>query len=358
MARRWPDLLWTAVVIAAAFLLSALILWAFGYPPLASLWQLVRGSVMGWDALAQTLIRSTPLLLTGLAVALAFRCGAFNIGAEGQYILGALGAGWVVVSIQGARPTWFYGQAVVLPLALLASALAGGAWGGLAGVLRVKRNVPEVISTIMLNFVAIALATYALRGPLQESARHYAQSDAFAREVCLVVLSRVTGFHAGFFLALAAAVAVFVLVQRTTLGFRLRATGHNPRAALHAGMRPGAAFATSMCVSGALAGLAGAVQVLGVDYRLFEPLHAGYGYTAIAVALLARLNALAVIASALFFGALAAGSVEMQREAQTPYALVNVVQGLIILLAVAGGVVRPSFAGRGRRDQPAPGEAA
>lgn len=346
-----------AIVIAAAFLLCGVVLWLCGLPPFRSLWALIEGSVLGWRSVATTLMDATPLLLTGLAVALAFRCGAFNIGAEGQFLMGALASTVVLVSLQGTDPTWAYGQLLVLPLALAAGVLGGAAWGMVPGILRVRSNVPEVISTIMLNFVALYLLSWAVDAPLKESEGGLPQSAPFADEVSLLVLHSRTNFHVGIFLALVAAVIVYIFLERTTWGFRMKATGLNPTAALHAGMRPSRMFVLSMTLSGGLAGLAGVVQVAGSYGRLYDTIGSGYGYTAIAVALLARLHPLAVILSALFFGALAAGSGEMQLDVGVPKSTVELIQGLIVLFAVTGGVISLHFAGRRRRG-PAPGEAA
>lgn len=350
----------TLALIAAVFVAVGIVLAACGYPPVVSLIALIEGSLVGWPNLVRTFLRACPLLLTGLAVALAFRCGAFNIGAEGQYVLGALGLTWVATRLQGSEPSWFFGQGIVLPLALLAAMLIGALWGAIPGLLKVRSGVPEVISTIMMNFIAIYFVSYAVHGPLREASGNYPQSDPLADTVMLLNLDPRTRFHAGVFLALIAALLIYVLVFRTTWGFRMRATGFNPQAALHAGMRPGRMFVLAMALSGALAGLAGAIQVAGVDRRLFETVGVGYGYTAIAVALIARLHPLGVIPAALFFGALMSGAEKMQWTTGVPRATVDIVQGLIILLAVVTGIVSLSFAGKSSRQETgaaAPGEA-
>lgn len=287
------------------------------------------GSVAGWTA---TLRETAPLLVTGLAVALAFRGGAWNIGAEGQLLAGALCATIV------ATRTWVDAPALVLvPAVALAGAFGGACFGALAGILRAARGVSEVISTILLNFVATGLVALAIHGPLQEAARAYPKSDPFPAAALLPSFGRV---HAGLLAALLLACLLHALVLRTPFGFRLRAVGLAPNAARFAGISPGRITVTTLALSGALAGLAGAFEVAGVTGQLYEGISAGTGYTAIAVALLARLQPLWVIPSALFFGALEAGAAAMQREAGVPAVATQVVQGVVILLAAGLSIRR------------------
>jgi len=281
------------------------------------------GSVAAWSA---TLREATPLLITGLAVALAFRGGVWNIGAEGQLLAGALCATWVATRGAPEAPAF-----VLLPSLALAGACGGALFGAAAGLLRAARGVSEVISTILLNFVASAGVALAVQGPLQEAARAYPKSDPFPEAALLPALGRV---HAGLLVALVLAVVLHEVVWRTPFGFRLRAVGLAPRAARFAGISPERVAAITLALSGALAGLAGAFEVSGVTGQLYEGLSAGAGYTAIAVALLARLKPLWVVPSALLFGALEAGAAAMQREAGVPAVVTQIVQGVVILLAV------------------------
>jgi len=287
------------------------------------------GSVAGWTA---TLRETAPLLVTGLAVALAFRGGSWNIGAEGQLLAGALCATAVATRLLVDAPALW-----LLPAVALAGALGGALFGALAGVLRATRGVSEVISTILLNFVASSLVALAVHGPLQEAARAYPKSDPFPAAALLPSFGRV---HAGLLAALLLAVLFHFLVSRTPFGFRLRAVGLAPTAARFAGISPERIAVTTLALSGALAGLAGAFEVAGVTGQLYEGLSAGTGYTAIAVALLARLQPIWVIPSALFFGALEAGAAAMQREAGVPAVVTQVVQGVVILLAVGVSIRR------------------
>ena len=285
------------------------------------------GAVGDRYALADTALKTCPLLLTGLAVAIAFRAGVWNIGAEGQLLVGALAA-TAAGSAAAALPTPF--PAVV---ALGAGMVAGAAWGGLAALLRVTRNVSEVIGTIMLNFVALRLVGWAVQGPLMEQAARYPQSDPLPAAALLPIL--VGRVHAGTLLAGLAAMAVWVVLFRTAVGFRWRAVGANPRAAAVQGFDPNRAIVSVMLASGALAGAAGAIEVLGVTGRLYGQFSAGHGYTAIAVALLARLHPGGVVVAALLFGALAAGAGAMQRVAGVPAVFVSIVQAVTVFAVLA-----------------------
>ncbi len=282
------------------------------------------------DLLLATLVRATPLLITGLAVLLAFRAGIWNIGAEGQFYAGAIAATWV-----GTR----WGLTSPIAAALLvtvAAGLAGAAWAAIPAWLRSGYGVLEVITTLMLNFIAEYLVGFLVQGPLQEAGRTYPQSDPIAGAARLAPLISGTRLTVAFPLGVLLAVAAWVYLMRTRPGFALRAAGANPVAARVSG-RINVARVTAMALlaSGALAGLAGAAEVCGVTFALYERLSPGYGYSAIAVALLARLNPLAVIPTALFFGFLEAGASALQRSAGIPSVTVYAVEGLVILVVVA-----------------------
>ena len=313
----------TLIAVAAAILLLALFGAAFGHSPLTLLSILVSGSVGSAFAMQGTLLKTVPLLLTGLSVGLAFRGGVWNIGAEGQFIVGAIAG--LLASRWGAVP------------ALLASMLAGAAWASIATAMRLWRGAPEVLTTILLNFIALHLLGWSVNGPLRESIAQYPQSDRAGAE-----LTTVGSLHSGLFIALAASVAVWFLLYRTAEGLRIRATGFNPFASKWAGINVNAQIARAMALSGALAGLAGGIELLGVTHRLFERFAAGYGYSGIAVALLAQLHPLATIASAAFFGALVTGAGELQRSANISSAVATLGQAVVILVLIGFERVRPS----------------
>ncbi len=314
-----------------ALLVLAALLWLSGYPVSDALTALWQGAFGSWSVLASgTLVRATPLLFAGLAVAVAFRAGILNIGAEGQLLMGAAAATAVALAVPHA--SGFTG----LLLALIAGVIAGGFWASIAALLKLRFGVLEVISTIMLNVIALNITGILVRGALQEPTHTFPQSaliDQAQRLPKLIVGSRL---HAGVALAVMAALGLAWFLRSTASGFRLRMTGANASAAASAG-RIDVVRVTLMAfvASGALAGLGGAVEVTGVTYALYENLSPGYGFTAIAVALLARLDPVKAIGSALTFGALEAGASAMQRDAQVPAGMVGVVEACMILVLVA-----------------------
>ncbi len=321
-------LLPAALAVAVALGLAAIVAAVGGHAPGRAVGALVSGSLGSAENVADVLVRATPLVLTGAAVMLAFRSGIFNIGAEGQFLAGALAAGVV-----GTKTGPFPGQALV---ALLSGVLAGAAWASLPALLRIRRGVSEVITTILLNFVALYLVSFAVNGPLQEQSRTYPQSDALASTADLWRLAPSIDdrLHVGVLLALLVAIAAGALLSRTSLGLRLRSAGLNADAARLAGFPVVRDLALAFALSGAIAGLGGAVELCGVTHRLYEKLSPGYGYTAIAVALLGGLRVPGMVAGALFFAALGAGASSMERTVGVSAVLAVAVQGAT-LLAVA-----------------------
>jgi simple sugar transport system permease protein len=313
----------------------ALLLLVGGYDVPRALEALWTGSVGSWYSLTSaTLVRATPLMLTGCAIAVAFRAGVWNIGAEGQLLAGGVGATTIALTMPGAG-------ALAVLLALLVGAAAGAAWAGIAALLRERFGVLEVISTIMLNFVALYAVSFLVRGPLQEPTHAYPQSANIADAVHLARLPGAGRLHVGLLIALVLVLAAGWAMRQTAAGFRLMAVGESPGAAASAGLIDvrrvtSLAFVTS----GALAGLAGAIEVLGVTFALYEDLSPGYGYTAIAVALLAGLDPWRVVLTALLFAALEAGAGAMQRDAGVPSTLVSVIEALLILGVVATQAIR------------------
>lgn len=295
---------------------------------LSAFWDGAFGSPYAfWSA---TLVRATPLLLVGLAVALAFRAGILNIGAEGQLILGAIAAAAVALHLPML-------PGPLLVVAMIAAGTVGGAaWAGIAALLRRRFGVLEVISTIMLNFVAMALVSWMVRGPLQEPTRVYPMSPTIAEAARWPFLIPGQRLHLGIVLGVVSAAALWFVLARTAVGFRIRAIGAGARAARSAGgVETERVAARVFLASGALAGLAGASEVGGVTWALYEGISPGHGYTAIAVALLARLDPRWVVLSALFFGALEAGGASMQRNAGVPAVAVQIVTATVLLSVLA-----------------------
>ena len=276
-----------------------------------------------------TLVRAVPLIVIGVGVSLAFRAGVFNIGGEGQLALGAIAA-----SIVGLFLPTLSVMSVLAALAL--ASMAGAAWAGVAALLRYRFGVLEVISTLMLNFVAANLVSYLVRGPLQEPSRIYPQSELVAEGARLPRLWMGTRLHLGIVIAVAVAVAAWLFLTRTAAGFKLRAAGASPTAALVTGrVKAGRVAALALVASGALAGLAGGMEVAGVTYALYENISPGYGFSAIAVAMLARLHPLRVIAAALMFAVLETGALGMQRDAGVPAVVASALEALAILAVIA-----------------------
>lgn len=322
-------LILTAAVAAVALRLG-------GYDAFRAAGALASGAVGSSDVfLSVTLVRAVPLILSGLAVALAFRAGVWNIGAEGQLYAGAVAAAWV--GLAGARL-----PAIVLaPAVLLAAACAGAAWAAVPALMKLRLGVGEVITTLLMNFVGINLAAYVVHGPFQESRGVFPQTDPIAEAARLPLLVPGTRLHVGFVLALALAALLWVGLRFTRFGFAVRAVGASPGAARVAGrMDPKRVALVSFLASGAIAGLAGGVQVAGVTFALYEGLSPGWGYTAIAVALLAGLEPVGVVLAGVLFGALEGGGGAMQRAAGIPSAWVNGMVALVILSVLAVGQLR------------------
>ncbi len=303
---------------------------------------LFTGSLGSIPALSETLTAATPLTLAGLGIALGFRAGLFNIGAEGQLLIGGMAAVIVGFSLSGLPAL------IHLPLALLVGALFGALWASIAGWLRAATGAHEVITTIMLNLIAFRLVDYLLRSPwVQRPGRADPISESVLRSAelpkLLLWLDPNLRLHAGIILMLVAVALIYWLLFRTTLGFEFRSAGANPDAARYAGMRSGFLIVAVMAIAGALAGLAGANQVLGVLGRATPGFSAGIGFDAIAVALLGRGHPLGVLLAGLLFGALEAGGRQMQVSAGVSIDLISIIQALIIVFIAAPLLMRTVF---------------
>lgn len=333
--KRWLTRLLPLTALLAGLLVLVLGLWATGYDPLLALGALWRGAFGSADAiLSATLPRAIPLIITGLAVGFAFRAGALNIGAEGQFYAGAIMATWCGMMVAD------WPRLLAVPAVLAAAVVGGVLWIALPILLRVRFGVLEVISTLLLNFVAEALVSWMVTGPLQEARGAYPQSDPIPLVARLPQLAG-TRLHLGLLLALLLAVILWAFGKKTLAGFQLRAVGANPLAARTiGGISSGRMLALALGASGAMAGLAGGVEISGSSFALFQNLSPGYGFTAIAVALLARLNPLATIGTGILFGAISAGSAAMQREAGVPAVVGSVVEATVILVVLVAEAIR------------------
>lgn len=284
--------------------------------------------------ITESLVASTPYILAGLAVALGFRCGLFNIGAEGQFFIGALCSAWVGYTFTGLP--WF----IHLPLALLAGALGGAFWGAIPGYLKATTGAHEVVNTIMMNWISFRLSDWLLTGPMKAPGYRPITPQIEATAALPRLFPAPLRVHAGFFLALAVAALVYWLLFKTTIGFEIRAVGANPDAARYAGINITWNFVLAMILSGALAGLAGASQVLGTDHWVGQGFSAGYGFDAIALALLGKSHPLGVVLAALLFGTLRSGATRMQSLAGIPIDIISIIQGLVIIFVAAPAIIR------------------
>ncbi|HRF60971.1 MAG TPA: ABC transporter permease [Fimbriimonadaceae bacterium] len=297
----------------------------FGLPVGESLRLIVDGAFGSEAGLSRTLVRMTPLLVTGLGMVIAWRAGMYNIGGEGQFVVGGLG-GALVFHLAPALPPALLNLAI-----LIATILGGAAYAGIAGWLEVKRGVPVVISTILLNFIALQLLDWAVSGPLQESKRQLPLTQALPNEAMLQRFSRQTDLHSGAILAVLVALGVFGYLFWTRSGFRLRLTGANPRAARASGHSPDAIRMRAMLLSGALCGLAGGIEYTGISGQLGMGFSQNWGFLAIPVALLGGLHPIGVIGSSLYFGALFAGTENLARFTKAGSTIVYVIQAVAVL---------------------------
>ena len=322
------------LAVIGALAIGALLLWMLGANPWQAYGVLVRGALGNLSGIAQTLTKATPLLLVGLGICIAFRGGVINIGGEGQIIVGALAASAVALALP-TRPGY-----LLLPLTLIGGTIAGGLWGGVPGILKARLNVNEILSTVMMNQIALQLMNFLLRGPMLDpeqvaAGTNIPQSAALPESVWLTRLIPRTLLHSGLILALVLAVLVYLLLWRTTIGYRIRAVGRNRNASRYAGIPVQRYLALSMILSGAFAGLAGAVEVTGVHHRMLEGLSGGYGFSGIVAALFGKLHPLGAIPASFLFGSLLVGADRMQRAIQVPNAMIIALQGLVVLFVVA-----------------------
>lgn len=322
----------SAAAVVLALLLGALLLAAAGYDVRDAYYNLYDGAFGSVYSIADTLLNSIPLIFAGLAIAFAFRGGLFNIGAEGQLYVGALATAVTALALAD------WPAAPLITAALLAGALAGGLWGLLPGLLKAKTGAHEVITTIMFNYVATLLTTYLVKayfkapGPVDQTAL----IPQHARLPELIVGTRLTW---AIIIAIVLVAIVDWLLKRTSLGFDFVLVGANAAAAIYAGVPVASRTVLTMALSGAIAGLAGSTIVLGVLYRFITHFSPGYGFTAVAVALVARSRPWGIVPAAVLFGALQAGGMTMQLFARIPADLMTAVQGLVILFVASPGLL-------------------
>lgn len=337
------DALLPVIATLAALAVGAVMLLILKVNPIeayAALWDGAFGSA---NAFAETLVKATPLLLVALGICISFRGDVINIGGEGQMIIGAILATWVGLNVTGL-PGW-----LTITLSMLAGFAGGAVWGGIPGALKAYFRVNEILSTVMMNAIAVQLMNFLLRGPMidPEQAKLASQIPQTARLDELFRLPRLapTRLHLGALIAVILAILVYILLWRTTLGYRIRAVGQNPHASRYAGIKVQRYMVLALLLSGAFAGLAGATQVLGVNYRMITDGSAsGFtgsaGFNGIVAALFGQLHPLWSIPASILFGALLVGANKMQRIVQVPSALIIALNGLVVVFVVSSEIIR------------------
>ena len=327
----------------AALAFGALMLVILGANPLEAFSALIDGAFGSANALADTVVKATPLLLVGLGICISFRGNVINLGGEGQMIIGALAA----TALGLAFPDW--PGILMIPLALLAGFLGGAIWGGIPGALKAYFNASELLSTIMMNAIAVQLMNFLLSGPMIDpvQASKASKIPQTARLAKAFDLPRLvpTRLHLGAFIAVVLAFLVYILLWRTTLGYRIRAVGQNPHASRYAGIDVKKQIVLALFFSGAFAGLAGAFQVFGVNHRMITDGSAtGFtgnaGFNGIVAALFGQLHPLGTIPASFLFGALLVGANKLQRAVQVPSALITALNGLVVIFVVSSDIFR------------------
>ncbi len=313
------------IAIASALIVGAILILMAGANPITAYTALFQESLTTYFGFGNTLTKMTPLLFTSLGVLVALRAGQFNIGGEGQIYLGALGSTLIGLYVPGLPAI------IHIPLALVAGFGFGAVWGWIPGYLKAVRGVNEVITTLLLNYIAVYLISYLVQNPLQAPGAPSPYSPLIAKSAQLPIILPQSLAHAGILLALLAAGLLWVLLVRSPLGYQIAAVGFNPTAAHYARISVKNTIMLVMSLAGGLAGLAGATEVMGLKFRLFEQVSPGYGFDAIAIAFLSRGSISGVVLTSLFFAALRSGANVMQRSAGVPVTVVYAIQGLTVL---------------------------
>jgi ABC-type uncharacterized transport system permease subunit len=324
----------TILSVVAPLLIGAVMLFAVQINPIEAYISMFTGVFGSLNGIAETLVKATPLLLVALGITFAFRCGIWNIGAEGQLLIGAAAYTWVgIYVIPIAAP-------LHIIVGLLFAFMAGGFWGFIPGLIKVKFGANEIVSTLMMNFIAIYLINYLVSGPWKNPTvvtlnplTSYIMPSAF-----LPILISRTRLHFGIVIAIIAAFLSYFFLYKTVFGFKIRACGSNLRAANFGGIEVGKTIAFTMLISGGLAGLAGMCEVAGVHHFLMDGISSSYGYAGISVCLLGKKHPIWVIFSSILFAVLLVGAGTMQQRVGVPIAIIQIIQALVIIFVLIGEV--------------------
>ena len=321
------------LAVLAALAVGALILLVFGYNPLKAYATMLEGIFGTQRNFSEVLIKTTPIIFTGIAVAMAYSCGVWNIGAEGQLYLGAICATYVGIYWSHLPP------GLMLPLVLLAGFFGGGLWAIIPGLLKVWVKANEVVVTIMMNYIAMGITSYLVTGPMKEPG-YNPQTAQITEAAWLPRIWEPTRLHLGFIIAIALSVIMTIILYRTPLGYAIRTVGSSPLAARYAGIPVNRTIVIAMLLSGGAAGLAGACEIAGISRRLYAAISPGFGFDGIAVSLLVNNNPLGTTLSGFLFGGLRAGSELMQMNVGIPSVLIQIIQGMTVAFVIAFGVFR------------------
>ncbi len=323
-----------AAGLAMAVLTSAVLIAAAGSDVIESFRALYRGAFGTQSAAIETLVQATPLVFTGLAAAFAFRAKVWNIGGEGQLFAGAMGAYWASLLLDESLP-----GIILIPVCFAMAMLLGAGWAGIAAVLRTRFGVNEIITTVMLNFIVLNVLNFLLNGAWQDPASFYAQTDRMSDSFALPQLLSTGRLHLGFAIALLTAALVWFILARTSFGYEVRSIGANPRVASYGGIVSNRIIIATLLISGGIAGMAGASELLGTQLRLQPGISNDFGFTGIIIALVARLRPAGVIVAAIGAGALTNGATTMQITTGVPAALVDVITGLALVFVLLTAVM-------------------
>lgn len=326
------------ITVIMALFLGAILLFIAGVDPVYAYQALFIGAFGSLHAIAETLVKTTPFLIIGLGITIAFKCKFWNIGAEGQLVIGAILATWIGLFLKNLPAL------VVIPLAMIFGFIGGAFWAIMPAFLKVKFGINDIITTLMMNYLAILGLNYLVRGPMIDPYGYgFPQSPLLPNSILLPKLIPGTRLHSGVLIALILALIVYVILRRSTLGYKLKVVGENPEAARYGGISITLSILTSAILSGGLAGIAGMVEIYGVHRRLLDGISGGFGYIGIPIALVGGLHPIGVILAAFFFASLFVGADAMQRSTGIPVNLVYAIEGLIMLFVTLSEYLRRKY---------------
>jgi len=317
------------ISIVCSFIVGAILIASIGGDPVEAFSYLLKGAFGTTSNIGETFVKATPLIFTGLAATFAYKCGVFNLGAEGQFVMGAVASVWISTTFLSVPAP------LLLVLSLTSGVIAGGLWGLIPGILKIKRGLNEMIVSIMLNYIAVLFMGYLYSGPLRDG--NLPQTAEVA-----VKLGRIfsgTRVHAGILIALVLTFVLYYFLFHTSFGFKLRAVGLNPTAAEYNGFPLKKLMLASFVISGAIAGLGGSVELHGTQFRLMSGFGVGYGFDGVAIALIGQLNPIGTVLVAYLFAVLRKGAITMQVGTGMPTSVIDIIQALVIVFAVAGSAL-------------------